>query len=158
MIRRAEKKDIDVLVELSIKFHEYFDEIYGKELNPQITSRKDVEETLVTGFSDEKHDLFVVELDGKVIGFGDLWTYPEFVHSGNSAYIQNMFVLEEYRGQGWGKKMIQKLIENAKKRDAVAIHVTTSKRNVNAIALYKKMGISDEGILLESSIRKESGV
>ena len=117
-----------------------------------ITSKEDIKNTLIAGFDDEKHDILVIEIDGEVIGFADLWTYPEFVHSGNSAYIQNLFVLKEFRGQGWGKKLILELIQIAKKRRATAIHVTTSKKNINAINFYKKLGISDEGILLESSI------
>ena len=151
MIRRASKEDLDVLVELSIQFHNYFDEIYGDELNPKITSEEDIKNTLIAGFNDEKHDILVIEIKGTVIGFADLWTYPEFVHSGNSAYIQNIFVIEKFRGQGWGKKMIEELLHIAKTRKATAIHVTTSKKNVKAIQLYKKMGIADEGVLLERS-------
>jgi len=154
MIRKAEEQDLNDLVELSIKFHQYFDEIYGNELNPEITSKTDIINTLKAGFNDDKHDLFVVEIGNKVIGFADMWTYPEFVHSGNSAYIQNLFILEEYRALGWGKKCIYKLIKIAKKRKATAIHITTSKKNLKAINLYKKIGISDEGVLLESSLKE----
>ena len=46
LIRKAMKKDLDVLLELSIQFHAYFDEIYGDELNPKITSKTDIKETL----------------------------------------------------------------------------------------------------------------
>ncbi len=153
MIRTAAKEDIDRLVELSIEFHAYFDEIYGEELNPKITSEADIKNALIAGFDDEKHDIRVVEIDGTVIGFADLWTYPEFVHSGNSAYFQNLFITKEFRGQGWGTKLIQELLAIAKQRRAVAIHITTSKKNTNAIKLYKKMGVSDEGLLLERSFK-----
>ena len=153
MIRKAIEKDIDIILDLSIKFHHYFDEIYGKELNPEITSKYDVLKALKAGFNHEWHDIFVIELDGQVIGFGDMWTYPEFVHSGNSAYIQNLFILNEYRGKGWGNKMILKFLEIAKERKATAIHVTTSKKNTKAINLYKKLGIDDEGVLLERSLK-----
>ena len=71
MIRRANQSDIDILTDLSIKFHEYFDEIYGDELNPIITSKTDIKDTLIAGFDNDMHDIFVVELDGKVIGFAD---------------------------------------------------------------------------------------
>lgn len=153
MIRRAKEKDIDIIVELSIKFHQYFDEIYGKELNPVITSKKDVLNALKAGFNNDKHDIFVIEVKNDVIGFGDVWTYPEFVHSGNSAYIQNLFILKQYRGKGWGNKMIKLFLKIAKERKARAIHMTTSKKNLNAINLYKKIGIVDEGILLEKYLQ-----
>lgn len=100
MIRKATENDINILVELSIKFHQYFDEIYGKELNPKITSKNEIIKTLKAVFNDEKHDISVIEINNEVIDFGDNCSYSEFIHSGNSAYIQNLFTLKKYRWKG----------------------------------------------------------
>ena len=95
------------------------------------------------------HTILVIEKDKELIGFGDLWIYPEFGHAGNSAYLHNFFVKKEFQNEGYGKKLISELIQVAKEKRSTAFHITTSFKNKKAIALYKKMGIEDEGLLLD---------
>jgi len=78
-----------------------------------------------------------------------VWIYPEFGHAGYSAYLHNFFVKKEHQKKGLGKELLGELISLARKKKATAFHITTSFKNKNAIALYKKMGINDEGLLLD---------
>ena len=56
---------------------------------------------------------------------------------------------KEHQKKGLGKELLGELISLAQKKNATAFHITTSFKNKNAIALYKKMGIDDEGLLLD---------
>lgn len=49
--------------------------------------------------------------DNKIIGMGRVIT-----DSVSDAYIQDLFILEEYRGKGIGKKLVNYLIENIKSK------------------------------------------
>ena len=58
-----------------------------------------------------------------------------------------MGLLPEYRGQGLGSKLLASVLEHAKKfgLEKVELHVYTS--NISAIALYKKFGFEEEGLI-----------
>ena len=149
MIRKAEKKDIDSLVDLIVLFEEAIDAIYGGDFG-EININKDIiKKVLIEGFDDKYHTILVLEENNQLIGFGDIWMYPEFGHAGNTANLQNFFIKEEFQNRGYGKKLLSELINVAKSKKATAFHITTSFKNKKAIALYKKMGIDDEGLLLD---------
>ena len=149
MIRKAEEKDIDDLVELIILFEQAIEEIYKGDFSGLKIDKKIIKDTLIEGFNEKYHTILVVEENNELIGFGDVWIYPEFGHAGYSAYLHNFFVKKEYQKRGHGKKLLGRLISIAKEKKATAFHITTSFKNKNAIALYKKMGIEDEGLLLD---------
>jgi putative acetyltransferase len=51
-----------------------------------------------------------------------------------------MYLLEEYRGQGLGRGMLQFAVEQAKSRGSTEIYLKTASVLKEAIALYKKSG------------------
>jgi ribosomal protein S18 acetylase RimI-like enzyme len=153
MIRKAEKKDIDALVELIVNFEESIDLIYQGDFGELDINKDIIKKVLIQGFDDKYHTILVVQEKNELIGFGDVWIYPEFGHAGYSAYLHNFFIKKEFQNKGYGKKLLNELIEVAKVKKATAFHITTSFRNKKAIALYKKMGIDDEGLLLDKVLK-----
>jgi GNAT superfamily N-acetyltransferase len=53
-------------------------------------------------------------------------------------FLEDIFVLEEYRGQGVGKKMIEFIKENAKREGCGRIEFTVLKWNNVAQQFYEK--------------------
>ena len=149
MIRKAKEKDIDELVELIILFEQAIEEIYKGDFSGLKIDKKIIKDVLIEGFDEKYHTILVIEEGSQLIGFGDVWMYPEFGHAGYSAYLHNFFVKKEHQKKGLGKELLGELISLAQKKNATAFHITTSFKNKNAIALYKKMGIDDEGLLLD---------
>lgn len=85
-------------------------------------------------------------LDGdKVIGWCDVFPEknPRQSHRGSLG----MAILPEFRGQGIGSQLLEKVIEHAKTvgLEKIELHVYTS--NVSAVALYKKFGFEQEGLI-----------
>ncbi|MHA1294042.1 MAG: GNAT family N-acetyltransferase [Promethearchaeota archaeon] len=154
IIRIAEEKDIDKIVELIILFEKAIEEIYQGDFSGINIDKNNVKKVLIEGFNDKYHVFLVIEEKQELIGFGDMWIYPEFGHAGYSAYLQNFFVKKEYQNKGYGTKLLNKLMEIAKSKKATAFHITTSFKNKKAIALYKKMGFS-EGLLLDKVFKYE---
>lgn len=67
--------------------------------------------------------------------------------------INNMFVCDEYRGLGIGKKLIDKFKKYCKNKNIDSLKVVASMKNINAIKFYKKQGLNEFDITLTSKIK-----
>lgn len=62
------------------------------------------------------HNIYVIEINEKIIACGTLLIEPKFIHEcGFVGHIEDIVVSKEYRGQNIGKKMIRFLTKNAQK-------------------------------------------
>jgi RimJ/RimL family protein N-acetyltransferase len=96
----------------------------------------------------ENSTILVAEDDGKLVGY-------MFVIGGtarrtrHSAYLV-VGILAEYRGQGVGTKLFEKLDVWAAQQQIHRLELTVVTRNKAALALYKKMGFAVEGTKRDS--------
>jgi GNAT superfamily N-acetyltransferase len=150
-IRKASKKDIDEIVDMAYEFELYLIGL-DDSLVQESPSKNIFKKFLIAGFDDPKHYFIVAEDAGRLVGFADLWTYPEFLHGGISAYLHNLFVRESVRGTGIGKTMVDALVKEAGARGAVAIHVPVKAKNKKAIEFYKKCGINEQLAMMEARL------
>lgn len=151
-IRPVKDEDIDGIVDLACEFERYLDELESTPESERI-SRQTIKDVLLEGFSDPKHVILVVEEDEKLIGLSDFWVYPEFIHGGQSAYLNNLFILENYRRKGTGSKLLSETIEKVKEKNAVALHISILPENIIAQNFYKKFGIDWEIKMLELKLK-----
>lgn len=81
----------------------------------------------------------------KVVGWCDVFAEenPRQSHRGGLG----MGILPEFRGQGIGSKLLQKVIEHAKTFGLEKIELNVYTSNVSAIGLYKKFGFEQEGLI-----------
>ena len=120
-IREATNKDIPALLELEQSFlapwpRKYIE--YELNVNPVNT-------------------FLVVTLMEKIVGFIDYWiTY-------DSATISQIAILNEYRRQGLGTKLLQEMYDDcyAKKVRNITLEVRTN--NKSAVLLYEKFGFKN---------------
>jgi putative acetyltransferase len=54
--------------------------------------------------------------------------------------LKRMWLLPPYRGQGWGRKLAELLLDMAVRRGYKRIRLDTSPRQLQAISLYRKLG------------------
>ncbi|GFR36197.1 ribosomal-protein-alanine acetyltransferase [Thermobrachium celere] len=76
----------------------------------------------------------VLRYKGKVIGYAGMWCMIDEGH------ITNIAVHPEFRGLGLGEKLVDALIDEAKKRSINAMTLEVRVSNLPAINLYKKKG------------------
>lgn len=150
-IREPTTDDIKEIVEMAYEFELHLLEI-DDSLIQEPPSRQVFEDYLRMGFDDPKHQIIVAEEDGGLIGFADLWVYPEFLHGGISAYMHNIFVREGHRGSGVGKALLDSIVVEAAERGAVALHVPVKSKNVKAIEFYRKNGIDEQLAMMETRL------
>jgi ribosomal protein S18 acetylase RimI-like enzyme len=123
--------------------------VLAEEFMPGEATYEERLAVLKNSLKSSHYELWVAEVDNEISGFIDLWIIPDFCHGGNLGYIQNLYVAQKYRRMGIGSKLFKKIIERAKERDALEIHVVTKFDNEPAIRLYKKHGLTKESLQLE---------
>lgn len=133
-IRLAIEEDIPVLEELFLEFSSW---------NLQRS------ETLLKAIKDPNGELLVAESNGQVVAFLHQIFFIDPLHAGLNSDITSLFVKEGCRRKGIALSLVEKAVENAKRRNVIEIHVTTRESNRTAMELYEKLGFTKEGILFE---------
>jgi len=133
-IRLASEEDIPILEELFLEFSDW---------------HLQRGETLRNVIKDTDGELLVVEYDGCIVAFLHQIFYVDPLHAGVNSDITSLFVKEEHRRKGIASQLMQKAIENAKRRKVIEIHVTTREDNQKAIRFYQEHGFTREGVLFE---------
>lgn len=91
--------------------------------------------------------------DNTIVAFLDYWIIHCFVEGFSIAFLQNMRVLEHYRGKGIGTLLVKKLKEIAEKRKCGEIHVIAG---IPADKFYLKCGFhyKPSDIYLEARVEE----
>ncbi len=63
-----------------------------------------------------------------------VWTGAE------DAWLEDLFVVEEARGSGTGRALVQGCIDRARARGCKRIQLDANERNIGALALYESLG------------------
>jgi ribosomal protein S18 acetylase RimI-like enzyme len=109
----------------------------------------DREEMFRKALENRDYLCLVAEIKEEVVGFTDMWAFPDVSHGAYLAQIQNLVVTEKIRGKGIGTKLVEEMIGFFRKREYHELHVWTEKKNRVAIQLYKRLGFIKEQLLLE---------
>jgi ribosomal protein S18 acetylase RimI-like enzyme len=93
----------------------------------------------------EGHPQFVVLVDEEIAGWCDV--LPNFRRTVYAHWgTLGMGLLPKYRGQGIGRKLMQRALDAALAFGLTRIELTVRETNVNAIAFYKNFGFETEGL------------
>lgn len=82
----------------------------------------------------------VAEKDNKIVGYGGIWLILDEGH------ITNIAVSSQYRGQGIGNLIVEKLIDVCEKKGIKNMTLEVRKSNLIAQSLYKKYDFIDCGV------------
>ncbi|MFA6088226.1 MAG: GNAT family N-acetyltransferase [Candidatus Woesearchaeota archaeon] len=134
--------------QLCIKENKEFDATVNKDYPIQTSGENYFKERI------KKDCALVATTDDKIVGYlvGAIIETEEYRNISKLGEAENMFVLEEYRSLGIGKKLFHKFIEWCKSKGAKRIRAVASAQNIKAIEFYKKEGFSDYNITLEKEI------
>ena len=81
----------------------------------------------------------VMEADGVICGYGGMWVLFE------EAHVTNVAILEEYRRQGRGRRLMIAMMEHAAKRGAEKMTLEVREGNLVAQRLYANLGFEQNG-------------
>jgi diamine N-acetyltransferase len=62
---------------------------------------------------------------------------------GRDAFVDEFYLLEDYRGRGWGRKTMAFVEEAARSHNVRALHLEVVRQNTAALQIYRKLGFKD---------------
>lgn len=145
--RFATISDIDLLVQQRLSFIEV-----EKDSDSYSLLRDNCYSYFEKAFAENTCDVILAEDKGRFIGTGIAFYYDSVPSAGNitgkNAYVTSMFVESEYRRNGIGKTMLNKLVEAAKARGCEKVMLNASDMGR---LMYEKIGFEDiyNGMILD---------
>ncbi|WP_405414425.1 GNAT family N-acetyltransferase [Maribacter sp. Asnod1-A12] len=119
-------------------------ELY-KQLNSELTQLD-----LATALSDyNTTDVVICMDDNRLVGIAMMAKYK--VVSGHKGMIEDVIVSSDYRGQGIGRKIMEKLLKQAEKEKLDDVLLFSGHHRTAAISLYKSLGfkLKESGIYIK---------
>ena len=143
-VKKADLNDIDLLMEWRMRV---LDEVFsGYDVIMRDTISNNNKAYYIEHLSDGTHTACFAfnEENGEIVGCGGI-CYQEEMPSpdnltGTNGYLMNIYTLPEYRGRGVGRKIIDFLVDEAKRKGTSKIYLESSK---DAKHLYEEIGFSD---------------
>lgn len=130
-ISPADQKNLDELSQLVSAYHA-FESIHSNEssieraLLPLLASVSDV------GF------ILIASKDNKIVGYIAICFGYSIELKGRDAFIDELFVLEEYRNKGLGKALIERAKIEARLSRITTLHLEVSRKNSAAKRFYSR--------------------
>jgi GNAT superfamily N-acetyltransferase len=84
--------------------------------------------------------LLVAEVDGEVVGMGQLVIFRHFQHRGGlCAEIESLHVHPDFRSQGIGKRLVNAVVDVAREAGCFRIQLTSDLRRSEAHRFYERL-------------------
>jgi GNAT superfamily N-acetyltransferase len=110
--------------------------------------RAEVEPVLVELLGESAHHVLVAEEDGRVVGYVNANFRPQLHHLAPVGTIDELVVDEASRGRRIGERLVEAVLEEARRRGADTVEVTTHERRKRAHNFYKRCGFEATSVKL----------
>ena len=137
MVRRIRREDRENFLRLSEMFYASPAVLHGV---PE-KYHEDMFEELMR--SDEYADGYILEADGKCVGYGLTAKSYSREAGGRVLWLEELFILEEYRSRGLGREFFAAAEEYASANGFARIRLEVEEDNVRARSLYQRLGYED---------------
>lgn len=121
MIRKAKKSDSKIIAKLLSALGDEIFTLTGAKIN---TDKKLIETLFQKSFN-KKLKAYVYEIDKKVVGFITYSDCFSLYAKGSFYIVTELYVKNSYRSKKIGKKLLNKVMDKAKKNNKTRIEVTT---------------------------------
>lgn len=140
--RKVGKNDASILVDYRMRFLE---ELQGPQAPDSVLSLKeDLTQYFGSSLVDGSFIAWIAELNNRPLGFGGMVIYriPGNFHlmNGMQGYILNMYTVPEYRKNGIGTEILDRLVRDGKKIGLKKIYLHSTKAGIK---MYKRKGFKD---------------
>jgi len=132
----ANEKDLPHLVDLLA-------ELFALEEDFQPDRDKQLRGLLTILDEPELGRLFVVRVDGKVVGMANALITISTAEGGRALLLEDVIVHRDHRGGGLGRQLVEHVLTWAKRRGIVRVTLLTDRSNQPALDFYHKQGFKD---------------
>jgi len=99
--------------------------------------------------------VFLIRLENEVAGYAVLTFGYSLEFHGRDAFVDELYLLDEYRGRGIGKLALQFLTKVCANEGVSALHLEVERENTSAQTVYRKFGFEDhDRYLMTKWLRK----
>ena len=131
-IRKARKTDSRSFIDLVVSLARF------ERLPPPTVSGK--QRLLQDTFEKKRLKLFLAFADKKPVGYAlYFFTYSSFL-ARPTLYLEDLFVLDEFRGRGVGRKLFEMCAKEAGREECGRMEWSVLTWNKKAIGFYEKIG------------------
>jgi GNAT superfamily N-acetyltransferase len=131
-IRRATREDSDQFLSLLVALANF------EHLEPPSGAAR--ARIIRDIFVRDRANLFVASEGGKLVGYAlYFYTYSSFL-ARSTLYLEDIFVLEEFRGRGIGKSLFVRCVKEAVAQSCGRMEWSVLTWNRGAIAFYDQLG------------------
>lgn len=150
IIREAKIEELEILLEF-----EQGIVVAERPMNPCLKDGEIHYYDLAKLVESDSCGVFVAELDGELIasGYALEKEAKDYLKHEKYAYLGFMYVKPEHRGKGVNQKILDALLDWAKRRNLTEIRLEVYSENASAIKAYEKAGF--EPHLLEMRLEIE---
>lgn len=135
MIREGKRKDIPLILRFIRELADY------EGLLHEVKATEDILEQSI--FEEEGAHVFIAEENEKPVGFA-LYFYNFSTFEGRAGlYLEDLYIAPEYRGKGYGKKMLQCLAHQAVEKNCKRFEWWCLDENKPSYDFYKAIGAED---------------
>lgn len=140
IIRRKEKKDCyEIANVVTIAWQETYRGIINDEFLDNLPNTEEERgKKTYDSFNENDNHVFVLEIDNKVVGFIKVGITDDKDYL-NCGEIYSIYIIKKYKGNGFGKKLIEKGIEELKKLNCNKMIIGCIKENPSN-EFYKHLG------------------
>jgi ribosomal protein S18 acetylase RimI-like enzyme len=140
MIRRARESDLEAVTALLAQLDYPFE-------------AEAVAPALAKVVADPAHLPLVAEEDGEVVGFVNANFRPQLHHLAPVGTIDELVVDTSRRGRRIGERLVEAVLEEARRRGADVVEVATHNRRERARDFYRRCGFEATSIKLVHPLR-----
>ena len=153
-VRIAKLSDLKNIQELnSMLFIKEIKE-FDSTLNPDWTFSVNGTKYFSEAINSSNSCVLVSVFKNKIIGYllGSIQDIESYRKISKIAEIENMLVLDEFRGKNIGSKLINEFMKWCNNKKVTRLKVVASAMNNKAINFYKKHGFKDYSLTLEKDL------
>ena len=135
MVREANQKDLDGMLELYLYLHE--------TCIPERNAK--LQETWDYIMNDTNYHIIVNEIDGKIVSSCTCLIIPNLPHGVRPyAFVENVVTNENYRGKGYATECLDYARDLARKEDCYKIFLLTGSKKETTLRFYERAGYERE--------------
>jgi GNAT superfamily N-acetyltransferase len=108
-----------------------------RELRPHLNQDRYL--TLMLYMLDEGYKLIYIEEEDQVIAFCG-YRHVTMLHRGRSIYIDDLCTLEAFRGRGYGSRLLDHVLAEAREEECQSVHLDSGYQRHDAHRLYLEKG------------------
>ena len=140
-----QKKHYEVWIELYHKYAEYY----------QVDIPKDNFDLTWKWLTSENYPFWgiLADVDSKIVGFAHFRSLPSPLDSCEVGFLDDLFVLQEYRGKKIGYSLIEKVHQIGKSKNWPYINWITKDDNYTAKTLYDKISTKTDWNFYELTVK-----